>query len=310
MQPEAETMNFRQTLNTKPPNFILLSSIQQLIDLLTLEKIDDCLFRGDSLQTPWGRVFGGQVLGQALNAAYQTVPDDRLCHSFHGYFILAGDVKLPIIYKVETLRDGGSFTTRRVTASQKGEVIFTMAASFQLLQDGLDHQVPMPNVLPPDSLLPDYKLAESLKDVAPDIYKRILSRQPNPIEFRPVERFDPFNPFFQQPYRHVWMQVKEEMDMTLPMHHQLLAYASDYDLLTTSLLPHVKEMDITKVFLASLDHAMYFHRDFRFDDWLLYAIDSPSASGSRGFSRGNIFDKNGRLVASVVQEGLVRQMRT
>ena len=286
-----------------------MQTIQQLINLLTLEKIDDHLFRGNNYKTPWKRVFGGQVLGQALHAAYQTVPADRFAHSMHGYFILAGDVDTPIHYEVDTIRNGGSFTTRRVVAMQKGKAIFNMAASFQLRQEGFDHQISMPNVLPPDVLLPDIEQIRALKKTAPDLHKRMTSVHPNAIEFRPVEKPDPTNPNPGRPYRHVWMKAKEKMDLDLPMQHQILAYASDYNLLTTAILPHRGNVDRANIFFASLDHALWFHRDFRIDDWLLLAVDSPSASNARGFCRGSIFDQNGILIASVAQEGLMREMK-
>ncbi len=284
-----------------------MKTIKELIELLTLEPIDNRRFVGNNYKTPWKRVFGGQVLGQALHAAYQTVPDDRFTHSMHGYFILAGDIEVPITYEVDTIRDGGSFTTRRVVAFQKGKAIFNMSASFQLEQAGIDHQITIPNVLPPDSLLPDYDQLKPLKKMHPELYKRLTILHPNAIEFRPVENFykDLSKP--AQPYRHVWMRAQDKVNIDLPMQHQILAYASDYNLLTTAVLPHHDILNRKKLFFASIDHAIWFHRKFRIDDWLLYATDSPSASGSRGFSRGNIFNQEGHLVASVVQEGLIRQ---
>ncbi len=282
-----------------------MQTVKELIDLITLEKIDHQTFKGGNYVTPWGRVFGGQVLGQALHAAYQTVPDDRFAHSMHGYFILAGDVNVPITYEVDTIRDGGSFTTRRVVAMQKGRAIFNMAASFQLRQSGFNHQVSMPNVLPPEVLLPDIEQFAKLKDTLPGLYKRLTLMHPNAIEFRPVESLE----LLQQarPYRHVWIKTKEQVALDLPIQHQLLAYASDYNLLTTSALPHLEKTLTSPVFFASLDHALWFHRDFRIDHWLLMAMESPSASNARGFARGSIFDREGRLVASVVQEGLMRE---
>jgi len=282
-----------------------LETIKELIDLLTLEPIDENIYRGGNYKTPWGRVFGGQVLGQALHAAYQTVPEDRICHSMHGYFILAGDVNTPINYEVDTIRDGGSFTTRRVVAKQHGRAIFNMAASFQLKQEGFDHQINMPNVLPPDSLLSDIEQLEDIRESHPSLYSRMTVMHPNALEFRPVEKFYPNK--VGKPYRHVWLKSKEQFEVSLPMQHQIMAYASDYNLLTTSIQPHQNIALREKMFFASLDHAMWFHRDFKMDDWLLYATDSPSASNARGFSRGSIFDQEGRLVASVVQEGLMRQ---
>ncbi len=286
-----------------------MKNVQELIDLLTLEKIDTCLFRGQNYHTPWKRVFGGQVLGQALNAVYQTVPEDRIAHSLHGYFILGGDVEKPVIYQVETLRDGGSFTTRRVTASQNGKAIFVMAASFQLKQGGFDHQTPMPDVAQPEGLKTEQEQAELIKDKAPERYQRIKNRGQNAIEFRPVEDLSLGNAVGGEDIRNVWMKMTEQKELSLPMQHQLLAYASDYDLLISSLSPHRTKFSADKVFLASLDHAMWFHRSFDFNDWLLCVIDSPSASNSRGMGHGKIFDRQGRLVSTVMQEGLIRVKR-
>ena len=283
--------------------------LNELIDIITLEQIDDRIFRGQNYITPWKRVFGGQVLGQALNAAYQTMPKERLVHSLHGYFILGGDVTRPIIYQVDTLRDGGSFSTRRVTAIQKGKVIFVMAASFQVKQEGIDHQNTMPTVVGPENLLTDLQQAELYKDQIPDIYKKLKNREQQAIEFRPVEKMNFDLEDAGKEERNVWMQVTEKIKMDLPLQHQLLAYASDYDLLLTALYPHRSEVEINKMFLASLDHAMWFHRDFDFSEWLLYVIDSPSASNSRGMGFGRIFDRQKRMVATVLQEGLIRPMR-
>jgi len=292
------------TLTHQHFNTYFMKTIKELVDLLTLEKIDTCTFRGNNYKTPWKRVFGGQVLGQALHAAYQTVPADRFAHSMHGYFILAGDIDVPIVYEVDTIRDGGSFTTRRVVAMQKGRAIFNMATSFQLKQEGFDHQITMPNVLPPEVLLPDYEQIKSLKKTHPKLYQRFKVIYPNAIEFRSVENFNPNKE--AQPYKHIWIKSTEPISVDLPMQQQILAYASDYNLLGTAALPHHAKTDRSQLFFASLDHAIWFHRDFRIDDWLLYATDSPSAGNSRGFSRGNIFTKEGILVASVVQEGLIR----
>jgi len=286
-----------------------METLKKLVDLITLEQVGDNAYSGKNYITPWGRVFGGQVLGQALHAAYQTVPDDRFAHSMHGYFILAGDVNKPITYEVDITRDGGSFTTRRVSALQDGKAIFTMAASFQLRQEGFDHQISMPNVLPPDVLLNDFDQIKHLEKVAPDLYKRLTIIHPNAIEFRPVENFYKGEIKRRRPYRHVWFKSRDKCELDLPMQHQLLAYASDYNLLTTAAVPHLDKALRSNLWFASIDHALWFHRDFRIDDWLLYATDSPSAGGSRGFSRGNIFDQEGRLIASVVQEGLIRQIK-
>ena len=281
-----------------------MHSTLELIDLLKLEKIEENIFRGQNYQSPWGRVFGGQVLAQAVHAAYQTVEEGRFMHSLHSYFLLLGDLSLPIIYNVERIRDGGSFSTRRVVAVQKGRPIFILSASFQKEQIGLEHQIEMPNVPPPHLLLTDDELVQSLKDTLPDMYKRYTI--PRPMEFRPVENFDYTHPQNALPFRHIWIKAKQPIDVPLSMHHQLLSYISDYNLLATAMLPHRGKTSYEEVFFASLDHAMWFHRPFKTDAWLLFALDSPSASNAWGFSRGNFFTEDGKLVASVVQEGLMR----
>ena len=286
-----------------------MKNLDELIDLLTLEEIDKCLFRGNSYVTSWRRVFGGQVLGQALNAAYRTVPEDRLAHSLHGYFILPGDVDRDIIYQVDVLRDGGSFTTRRVTASQGGRAIFIMAASFQLKQEGIDHQNEMPATKSPENLMTDIQQAEVLKQFAPELAEKLKGRAQNAIEFRPVEHlgFDDSIPGVT--HRNVWMKINGENKYPIPLQHQMLAYASDYDLLLSAVYPHRNEIDMNNIFVASLDHAMWFHRDFDFSEWLLYNIDSPSASNSRGMGYGRIFTSEGQLISTVIQEGLIRIRR-
>ncbi len=284
-----------------------MQTLTELVELLTLERIEENIFRGQSYRTPWRRVFGGQVLGQALHAAYRTVPGDRFVHSMHGYFILAGDIEKPIVYDVDQIRDGGSFTTRRVVAIQNGRAIFNSAASFQLEQEGLDHQIKMPEVPAPEGLLSDIELLEPLKTAAPEMYKRY--HHPRPIEFRPVEKFNILKPEKREPFRHVWFKTKGPLPDNKRLHQEVLAYASDYNLLGTASFPHMDKVDRGELMFASLDHAMWFHRDFRADEWLLYAIDSPSASGARGFTRGNIFNRDGILVASMVQEGLMRRRK-
>jgi acyl-CoA thioesterase-2 len=282
-----------------------MDNVRELTDLLTLEKIEENIFRGENYKAPWKRVFGGQVLAQALQACYQTVPEGRLVHSMHAYFILAGDINQPIIYDVDRIRDGGSFTTRRVIAIQKGAAIFSMGASFQSVQEGLEHQISMPNVPMPDTLESDEKLAEVFKDAAPEIYRSLTF--PRPLEFRPVEKLNPLSGKGYPPFRHVWIKSKGTLPDDIRLHQAILAYASDYNLLTTATLPHWEQVKPNELFLASLDHAMWFHRTFRIDEWLLYALDSPSASNARGFTRGNVFTQDGQLVASVVQEGLIRK---
>ncbi|MDN5217419.1 acyl-CoA thioesterase II [Fulvivirgaceae bacterium BMA12] len=283
-----------------------MQNIDELIDLLNLEKIEENIFRGQNYQAPWNRVFGGQVLAQSLYAAYQTVPEDRFVHSLHGYFILTGDISKPIIYHVDRIRDGGSFTTRRIVAIQHGRAIFNMSASFQLIQESFDHQIPMPKVLPPEESVSEEKIANTFKEEAPEIYRRLTRSRP--IEFRRADNFRPLEAKNISPFQHVWFKGKGTLPKDKRLHQTALAYASDYNLLGTALLPHREQIDINKIFLASLDHAMWFHRDFDMNDWLLYAIDSPSASNSRGFTSGKIFNQQGVLVASVAQEGLIRTM--
>jgi len=282
-----------------------MKDVSELLDLLELERIETNLFRGQSHSVGSPIVFGGQVLAQALQAAIHTTPADRWVHSLHAYFILAGDIDMPIVFQVDAIRDGGSFSTRRVKAIQNGEAIFLMSASFQLQQEGFDHHINMPNVSPPEQLVSWDELREKFGDILPANIKRFLDI-PRPIEFRPVEIQNPALPGKSQPYRHIWMKAKGDMPADKRSNQCVLAYASDYNLLTTALLPHGNEASFGNVKMASLDHAMWFHRDFRMDDWLLYAIDSPSASNARGFTRGNIFTREGKLVASVVQEGLIR----
>ncbi len=286
-----------------------MRTAQELLNLLHLERIDDRTFTGINYMTPWGIIFGGQVLGQALHAAYQTVVKDRFAHSMHAYFILPGDIHEPVRHEVDTIRDGGSFTTRRVVAFQKDRAIFNMSASFQKRQEGIDHQISIPNVLPPEVLLPDYEQVKHLKESDPQLYRRLTISHPNAIEFRPVENLFSAEEQHCQANRHVWMKSREKLEVGLAVQHQLLAYASDYNLLTTALIPHMKKLRRSNSFLASLDHALWFHRDFRMDDWLLFATESPSASGSRGLSRGSLFNRKGQLLASVAQEGLIREIR-
>jgi acyl-CoA thioesterase-2 len=284
-----------------------MQHIEELIYLIGLEKTGENTFEGQNFQTSWGRVFGGQVLAQSLHAAYQTVPEDRFAHSLHGYFILGGNLELPIRYEVDIIRNGKSFTTRRVVAFQEGRAIFNMSASFQLLQSGVDHQFSMPNYIPPEKLLSDLEQLE-LQQTDPQVFERFKKIKPEVIEFRPVEKLtlrDDVNAPAESNY---WFRSKEPTPFGMALQHQLLAYISDYGLLRTATLPHKKELSQGPTFYTSIDHALWFHRPFSLDQWLLYAMDSPSASNSRGFSRGSIFDREGLLVASTAQEGLIRQL--
>lgn len=283
-----------------------MKNVKDLIELLSLEQIEKNIFRGQSFTVGSPHVFGGQVLAQALNAATRTVDADRFVHSLHGYFILPGNLDIPILYTVERTRDGGSFTTRNINAIQNGKVIFSMIASFQLEHEGYDHQIEMPKDLPgPDELISWDDIRERFSDNLPEGFKTWLSID-RPIEFKPVEINNPMVKKKEKPFKHVWMKAKGEMPNDKPLQQQVLAYASDYNLLSATIQPHGDTATLANIKMASLDHAMWFHRDFNMNDWLLYAIDSPSASNSRGFTRGNIFTKEGKLVASVVQEGLIR----
>ncbi|MEK9603939.1 MAG: acyl-CoA thioesterase II [Flavobacteriaceae bacterium] len=284
-----------------------MKHIQELIDLITLDKRGDNTFEGQNFQTSWGRVFGGQVLAQSLNAAYQTVPEDRFAHSLHGYFILGGNLDMPITYEVDIIRDGKSFTTRRVVAFQEGRAIFNMAASFQLEQNGVDHQFSMPNYIPPEKLLSDLEQLE-VQNTDPKVFDRFKKIKPEVIEFRPVEKLTLRDDIDAPAESNYWFRSKEATPFGRALQHQLLAYISDYGLLRTATLPHKKELSQGPTFYTSIDHALWFHRSFSLDQWLLYAMDSPSASNSRGFSRGSIFDRDGLLVASSAQEGLIRQL--
>jgi len=283
-----------------------MKHIQELIDLISLEKKGENTFEGQNFQTSWGRVFGGQVLAQSLNASYQTVPADRFAHSLHGYFILGGNLDLPITYEVDIIRNGKSFTTRRVVAFQEGRAIFNMSASFQLEQNGVAHQFSMPNFIPPEKLLSDLEQLE-VQNTDPKAYDRFKKIKPEVIEFRPVEKLTLRDDVDAPAESNYWFRSKEATPFGLALQHQLLAYISDYGLLRTATLPHKKELSKSPTFYTSLDHALWFHRPFSLENWLLYAMDSPSASNSRGFSRGSIFDRDGLLVASTAQEGLIRQ---
>lgn len=284
-----------------------MKKVEELVELLNLEKIEDHIYRGQNYMAPWKRVFGGQVLAQAIHAAHQTVEAGRVLHSLHAYFLLTGDINVPIVYDVDKSRDGGSFTTRRVVAIQKGKPIFITSASFQKDKEGFDHQIDMPDVPDPESLQTDQEVIQHLKTEAPELF-RVFSAE-RPIEFRPVEVFDPLKPEKAIPYRHVWLKAKGKLSNDHRQHQEILTYASDYNLLGTAMLPHREELKGRGMFMASLDHAIWFHRPFRIDEWLLYQLDSPSASNARGFTRGNIFTRDGILVASVAQEGLMAVKR-
>jgi acyl-CoA thioesterase II len=286
------------------------SAVQEVVDILDLEPLEVNLFRGRSPQSRWQRVFGGQVIGQALVAACRTVDDvtTRPPHSLHAYFLLGGDPKVPIIYEVDRIRDGKSFTTRNVKAIQHGHAIFSMSVSFHVAEPGLTHQFKMPDVPKPDALPGEAELKERIYPRLPEPARRYYERE-RPIEFRPVEfsrylgeksdtgRFD------------IWIRTTGKLPDEPAIHQCVLAYASDMMLLDAALIPHGRSVFSEDIMAASLDHALWFHRPFRADEWLLYVQDSPSLADSRGFSRGLIFAEDGTLVASVAQEGLLRQRR-
>ena len=282
------------------------SALEHLLSILDLEPLEENLFRGRSPQDGWQRVFGGQVLGQALVAAVRTVPPDRVAHSLHAYFLLPGDPARPIVYNVERVRDGGSFTTRRVTGIQHGRPMFAMSCSFHIAEPGLDHQDAMPQVPPPEELPSEQQLKARMLAQLPENMKSYWERE-RPIEMRPVDSSRYFAREKRAPEQMVWMRASGRLPDALPLHQCVLAYASDFTLLDTALIAHGKLMFDKDIQLASLDHALWLHRPFRADDWLLYAQESPSSHGARGFCRGRIFTRDGVLVASVAQEGLMRE---
>ena len=280
-------------------------ALDELLSILDLEPLERNLFRGLSPQVGWQRVFGGQVIGQALVAACRTV-EDRAAHSLHAYFLRAGDPSVPIIYEVDRIRDGKSFSTRRVVAIQHGQAIFSMAASFHRMEEGLSHQIRMPDVPPPEDLPSEAELKERLIERVPPAVRAYWERE-RPIEIRPVDLTRYLEPKERAPTQQVWIRANGDLGSELALHQSVLAYASDFTLLDTALVAHGRFVFDPGLMLASLDHAIWFHRTFRADDWLLYAQDSPSSSAGRAFCRGTLFSRDEKLVASTAQEGLVRQ---
>ncbi|NTX66282.1 acyl-CoA thioesterase II [Myxococcus sp. CA051A] len=282
--------------------------LDELLELLKLEVIEENLFRGRSQDLGFRQLFGGQVLGQALSAASQTVEPARHVHSLHGYFLRPGDASLPVVYTVDRVRDGGSISTRRIVAIQKGQPIFTMMASFHGDEVGYAHQAPMPDVPPPESLPTDLELLLRQADRIPArLREKILCDKP--IEMRPVAYMDPFNPVPDEPSKAVWIRADGELPEDPQVHKYVLAYASDFNLISTVLLPHAASFFQPQVIGASLDHALWFHGDLKVNDWLLYVMDSPWAGNARGLARGSVYTRDGRLVASVAQEGLLRILK-
>lgn len=280
-------------------------ALDDLLTLLALEPLDDGLFRGQNRDVGSRSVFGGQVMGQALAAAKYTLPE-RPVHSFHAYFLRPGDKDKPIIYDVEIIRDGRTTSTRRVKAVQYGKPIFYMMASFQDPVVGFDHQAPMPQVPGPEGLVPELEHIRELEAHLPEPIRELLLAE-KPIEIRPVNYVNPLKPAVSEPVRYTWMKANGALPDDLRIHKYLLAYASDFSFLPTSLQPHGRSFWEPGLHVTTMDHSMWFHQDFRFDDWLLYAVESPRAIAGRGLVQGRFYRRDGVLVASTVQEGLIRE---
>ena len=279
--------------------------LKELLALLDLEPLEVNIYRGQNKDLGTGRVFGGQVFAQALVAAHRTVDDTREAHSAHGYFILPGDLAAPIVYFVDRLRDGTSFTTRRVTGIQHGQAIFNLSASFHVSEKGPEHQSEMPDVPDPESLTADRELVRAIADRIPEPLRSVLTRE-QPIDIRQIDPINPLRAEKRPPVRRAWFRTVAPLSDESWIHQALLAYASDYRLLLTALQPHGIPYGSPGLQLASLDHSLWIHRPFRADEWLLYSTDSPITWGARGFVRGTIHTRSGELVASVAQEGLIR----
>ncbi len=282
----------------------MTAAVDEMLELLNLECLEQGIYRGPSRNIVGKNVFGGQVLGQALMAAGRTV-DGRFAHSIHGYFLRAGDIRAPIVYLVERLRDGRSFSNRQVKAVQHGEVIFMLMASFVDDEDGLEHQSPMPNVEGPEGLPSETELRARMAHLLPEKIRESFSRD-RPIEIRPIQPVNPFAPQPQEADRAHWMRAQTRLPNDRLLHQCILAFASDFALMGTAMLPHGVSFMQPNIQAASLDHAMWFHKEFRADDWLLYHMDSPRAAGGRGINRGRVYRQDGTLVATVAQEGLMR----
>ncbi|MDB2415801.1 acyl-CoA thioesterase II [Pseudomonadales bacterium] len=286
-----------------------MQPLNKIIETLDLEEIELNHYLATSPNEGWQRVYGGQVIGQALVAASRTVSTDRSAHSLHGYFLRAGDTDIPILYKVDRIRDGKSFTTRRVVAVQRGQAIFTMSISFQVDEGGLNHQFDMPDVPGPDDLQTEDEIRQVQSKNWPKEFQDSFSGS-SAIQVKPIEPMDLLNPKPAEPVQRCWMRCGDKLPDDPRIHQCVLAYLSDWSLLDTATRPHAVSFMQDNVQVASLDHAMWFHRPFRADEWLLYDQDSPSASGARGFNRGLIYNQSGELVASTTQEGLVRIHQT
>lgn len=280
--------------------------LKDLLDLLSLERIEQGLFRGNSQNIGLKAVFGGQLMGQALSAAKETVPDGRRAHSLHSYFLRPGDTDHPIVYEVENLRDGKTISTRRITAIQFGRQIFHMTASFQEEEKGFEHQDPMPDVPMPEELQSEQEYSFSIRDKLPEeLCNRFICDKP--IDICPVRFLNPIEPQVCEPKRYAWIKANGVMPDDIRVHRYILTYASDFNFLSTALQPHGRSFFDENLQVATIDHSMWFHRSFRLDDWLLYAIDSPAASSGHALVRGQIYTRDGVLVASTAQEGVIRQ---
>lgn len=292
---------------SRPPEF--QAAMDRLLTTLDLGKLEENLYRGSSPQVGWQRVFGGQVIAQALMAAQRTVEENRYVHSLHAYFMRPGDPAVPIVYQVERIRDGSSFATRWIVAIQHGRPIFSMSASFQVEEDGLDHQVSMPPVTPPEELMGEKEFKELFLAQAPAGVRKYWSRD-RPIEIRPVSLVHYLTKEKLEPRQDIWVRAVGEVPADRHYQACVLAYLSDMTLLDTSLYAHGTSIFDPKLQVASLDHAMWFHRPCALEDWLLYTQDSPSSSGARGMTRGSLYTRSGELIASVAQEGLIRKRAT
>lgn len=284
-----------------------MTSVNDLLDILILEQLSENEFEGTSETVGSPNVFGGQVLAQAINAAYRTITNNRVLHSMHSYFLEAGNLSLPIRYQVSIMRDGGSFSVRRVTASQNGTVIFILSASFHKDEKGYEHQIQMePNVTQPEDLMSWNNLLEQFGEMLPKKTKTFLEI-PRPVEFKPTQIPNPFEKKNLPPYADIWFKLKgDTSSLDLPTKQKILTYISDYNILSVAIQPHASKAHWGNLQTASLDHSMWYFRDFDLDDWLLFSLESPSTSNARGFAKGHIFTRDGKLVASVAQEGLMR----
>ncbi|RXJ49883.1 acyl-CoA thioesterase [Gelidibacter gilvus] len=284
-----------------------MTNVQELIELIALKEITPTQFEGLSSFVGSPNVFGGQVLAQAINAATRTITNKRVLHSMHSYFLEAGNLELPIVYNVSIIRDGGSFSVRRVTAEQNGLTIFILSASFQIIEEGYNHQVEInKSIKQPEELMSWTEILDQFGEVIPKKTKGFLEAD-RPVEFKPVELANPFNKEDLPAFTNIWFKLKgDTTNLDLATKQQILTYVSDYNILAAVMNRHASKAHWGNTQTASLDHSMWYFRDFDFDDWLLYAIDSPNAAGARGFAKGNIFTRDGKLIASVAQEGLLR----